>query len=201
MFSDTEYIPSSAATATTINDYFTDGEKVTGFTDSKLTLVKTYKRDEPYIVDFDIDKTSYTGYDGTIIDGRTRVTSLSGPTGYTVDANLDTLIGTTGQTTGLLYNDFLEQRKVIDNDTGEEKSIGKTSFQIQGQGWNETNISLSALTKQEMFLGIISPPEVQSDVQIDRGVTTVMEPHLKLSEVESLEHLELYGNGYYNLIK
>lgn len=50
-------------------------------------------------------------------------------------------------------------------------------------------------------MGIINKPEIKNDVFIDRGVITPMEPHLRLSEVETLEHLINYGNGYFNVVK
>jgi hypothetical protein len=56
------------------------------------------------------------------------------------------------------------------------------------------------LTKEEYLFGIISPPEVQSDVFIDRGITTIFEKHLKLSEITNLDELARYGKGFYNLI-
>jgi hypothetical protein len=62
-------------------------------------------------------------------------------------------------------------------------------------------VSLSALTKEEYLFGIISPPEVQSDVFIDRGITTVMDKHLRMSEIKNLGQLSRYGNGFYNLTK
>jgi hypothetical protein len=76
-----------------------------------------------------------------------------------------------------------------------------TTYRYIGEGFNETNISLSALTKEEYLFGIISPPEVQNDVFIDRGITTVMDRHLKLSEIRNIKELENYGNGYYKLNK
>ena len=80
-------------------------------------------------------------------------------------------------------------------------TIPYSDFDFVGQGWNETNTSLSALTKQEYLFGIISPPEVQSDVYIDRGITTVMDRHLKMSEITNLAQLTRYGNGYYKMNK
>ena len=81
------------------------------------------------------------------------------------------------------------------------KSVPLTEMTFIGEGWNETNTSLSAITKEEYLFGITERPEVYSDVFIDRGDTTVFEKHLRLSEVESLEHLERYNNGFYRLVK
>jgi hypothetical protein len=60
---------------------------------------------------------------------------------------------------------------------------------------------LSALTKEEYLFGIISPPEVQSDVFIDRGATSVLDMHLRLSEIGNISELTRYGNGFYKLNK
>jgi hypothetical protein len=58
---------------------------------------------------------------------------------------------------------------------------------------------LSALTKEEYLFGVTSQPEVQSDVFIDRGINSVFEKHLKLSEITNIDELQRYGNGFFNL--
>ena len=59
----------------------------------------------------------------------------------------------------------------------------------------------SALTKEEYLFGIISKPEVKSDLFIDRGITTIFEKHLKLSEITNINELSRYGRGYFNVTK
>jgi hypothetical protein len=66
-----------------------------------------------------------------------------------------------------------------------------------GEGWNATNTELFAYIRREYLLGIVSEPEIQSDVFIDRGQVTVLENHLRLSEIRSLDALLAHGNGYY----
>ena len=68
-----------------------------------------------------------------------------------------------------------------------------------GNVFSQTNTSLSAITKEEFLLGIISRPEVENDVFIDRGVVPVLDYHLRLSEIKNLGQLQQYGNGYYNI--
>jgi F0F1-type ATP synthase membrane subunit a len=51
------------------------------------------------------------------------------------------------------------------------------------------------------LFGIISRPEVESDVFIDRGTISVMDYHLKLSEIKNLGQLTRYGNGFYKINK
>ena len=74
-----------------------------------------------------------------------------------------------------------------------------TKSQFQSEGWNGTNTSLDPEVREEYLFGIINTPEVQSDVFIDRGAVSVLDTHLRLSEIESLDHLVRYGNGYYKI--
>ena len=106
---------------------------------------------------------------------------------FTVDKN-DPNIGTINQQTGLLFSDY----------TG---TTNFTTFSYISEGWNMTNTSLSALTKEEYLFGIISRPEVKSDVFIDRGIVSIFDKHLKMSEITNLGQLTRYDNGYYNIIK
>ena len=62
-------------------------------------------------------------------------------------------------------------------------------------------MSLSAITKEEYLFGIISQPEVRSDVFIDRTITSITDLHLRLSEIRNLDSLIRYGNGFYNITK
>ena len=72
-------------------------------------------------------------------------------------------------------------------------------MEYKTEGWNKDNIGLSAITKNEMFFGITSPPEVMSDVFIERGVTSPMEHHLRLNDVSAAEEFSRYGNNFYNI--
>lgn len=189
------------------SDWFMIAGRITGYTDSKKTIVKGYNKNNPYIIGFDADAEIYQNYNNVTIDGRTRLTSTGVTfTGYTVDANLDANIGTPNQTSGILYTDYDEDRDVVTDLEGlgvrvDTEGIQVTTFNYIGEGFNETNSQLSAITREEYLLGITTPPEVQSDLFIDRGATTVFDLHLRLSEIEGLDHMTKYGNGFYNLIK
>ncbi len=90
-------------------------------------------------------------------------------------------------------------REVVINSA--KQSIPTTIVNYIGQGWNQTNTSLAAITKEEYLFGIVSRPEVENDVFIDRGQTNVMDLHLRLSEITNMEELVRYGNGYYKINK
>lgn len=202
-----------------VDDYWAYASKITGETNSKITLVTSYDKNNKYIAGFDVDKEVYTNYIGNTVNGVSRVTNLgqfANPTGgtpftYAIDAENDVNIGTSNQSTGILYKELTGVTRTIlgytplpfnpQSTPTKNKAKKFVTFEYTGEGWNMTNTSLSALTKEEYLFGITQPPEVQSDVFIDRGATTVFEKHLRLSEVESLEHLERYNNGFYRLVK
>lgn len=54
--------------------------------------------------------------------------------------------------------------------------------------------------KEEYKLGSSSLSNIDVDVNIDRGTARAFDQHIKLLEVNSLESLEQYGNGYFNII-
>jgi hypothetical protein len=83
---------------------------------------------------------------------------------------------------GLKYLDYIDKNRDVLID-GETTTIPLTTFHYVGEGFNETNTSLSAISKEEYLFGI-TPPEVESDVFIDRGVISVMDMHLRLSEIK-----------------
>jgi len=193
-----------------LDDYWVYASKITGYTETKITDVRSYSNTNNYITGLDINKTVYTNYVGATVNGVSRVTqqSTSADT-YVFDAENDANIGTPNQSTGILYTDYSGGTpdgtrgavRIVVDEFGGEFEIPYTKMEYTGEGWNETNTSLSALTKEEYLFGITQRPEVFSDVFIDRGDTTVFEKHLRLSEVESLEHLERYNNGFYKIVK
>jgi len=173
---------------------------ITGFTDSKIEDVRSYDEDNRYKVGFDMESETYIDYSGGTVSGVSRVYSAGEPTTYVFDTKDDANMGTSSQKTGLLYKDYSGETRNVLLD-GVRSTVPVTSFDYLGEGINETNVSLSALTKEEYLFGIVSPPEVEHDVFIDRGITAIMERHLILSEVKNLGQLSRYGNGYYKITR
>lgn len=174
------------------------GLTITGNTDSKIEDLRSYNASNPFQIGFDMTKSSYFYYNGVSVNGHSRVLSMSEPKIYVFDTLIDGNTGTLNQVYGIAYTEYTGQTRVV-TINGSNVTIPLTTFNYKGQGWNDTDMSLSALTKEEYLFGIISPPEVQSDVFIDRGITTVMDKHLRLSEIKNLGQLSRYGNGFYNL--
>lgn len=185
-----------------IKEYYYDfgNLQITGVTDSKIEDVKTYNALTPYIIGFDINKETYINYSGQSIEGVNRVKSLDDPNIYVFDTPNDVNLGTNAQIHGLQYLDYTGDTRQV-NINGTISTVPLTTMKYIGEGFNETNTSLSAIIKQEYLFGIISPPEIQSDIFIDRGVTTVMDVHLRLSEIKNVGQLTKYGNGFYNINK
>lgn len=177
------------------SDYYAYyNQQITGFTGSRIEELKSYDINVPFKVGLDMNTETYINYLGDNVDGVSRVTSVGEPNIYVFDTENNPNIGTINQTTGILYEDYSATTlNTVDN-------VQQTTlFRFIGEGKNETNTSLSAITKEEYLFGIISQPETESDVFIDRGATTVMEMHLKLSEVKNIGELSRYGNGFYNI--
>lgn len=181
-----------------LSEFFKQGGKIEALTDSKSYMVKSYSAQEPYKLNFDIDKETYQDYNGTTINGVNRVTNIDGDElTYAIKGNNDQDIGTDDQNGGLLFTDNpidgFESNNAVVNE------LMTTKVRYLGNGWNDANSSLTPQIQEEYLIGIISPPEVNNEIFIERGATNVLERHLRLSEIETLDHLERYGNGYYNI--
>ena len=54
--------------------------------------------------------------------------------------------------------------------------------------------------RQEYKLGSSSKENIERNVYIERGLSSAFEKHLNLLNVNSLESLEQFGNGSFNII-
>lgn len=182
------------------SDWFVQSGVIISATDSKIERVRGYNSVNPFVESFDIRKKSYINYLSEVINGVDRITKINGDEViYTVDAKKDSNIGTSNQTSGILYTDNPVDGVKLPSEL--DRSTTTTKIQFFGEGWNETNMSLDPQIKEEYLFGIINSPEVKTDVFIDRSTFSVIDNHLRLSEVESLDHLVRYGNGFYNINK
>ena len=183
-----------------ISYYNYGNNSVTGSTDSKIEDIRSYAKDNPFRILFDTTNENYINYKGDAISGVDRIKSKGEPTIYVVDTPNDTLLGTPNQVSGIQYMDYSGSARSINTEFGVEV-INRTDFRYTTEGLNETNTSLSLIMKEEFLFGIISQPEVESDVFIDRGLTSVTNLHLRLSEIKNLDQLSRYGNRLYKINK
>lgn len=171
----------------TTSDFFASSGIITGLTDDKLYTVTTYFSGTPYVIGMNLsdDPNYFIG-----------VTDLySNLIQYTIDANVNNVMGS-----GLHYNTYDFNRLVYNSTINSYFSIPYTEVYYQSEGWNINNISLSAITKEEIYFGIVFPPKVENNVFIERGSVSIFEKHSRLGSILNITELELYGNGYYNLI-
>jgi len=193
------------STPLVISDFYSPNNiRISAMTSSRLTELEKYDATNPYEEFFLLDNEDYIDYQGNSIGGVSTVFDLGTPnyTGYTFDGDNNAVLGTINQTSGLLYRDLGGLITNIDDELNVTLYAPSAYISYIAQGWNETNTSLSANIKEEKYLGVVFPPEVESEVFIERGITSVLESHLRLSEIESLDHLENYNNGsFYNINK
>jgi len=171
----------------TASDFFAAGGIITGITDDKLYSVTSYSSASPYIVGLNLsDNPNYfVGVDGI----------GSNFTAYTIDAQVTNLLGT-----GLHYYTYNFNILIYNAYVNTFFSIPYTTVSYQSEGWNASNTSLSAITKEEIYFGIVFPPKVENNVFIDRGAISVFERHSRLGSILSIDNLTEYGNGYYNIV-
>lgn len=173
----------------TASDYYFSSGVITGITDSTLNIVKSYDNLNPYRIGFNLNSNPSQYYTGVISVDTNSVN-------YVVDALANKI-----NETGIRYSDTNIKRTIYDDVFKLDKIINTTFFSFSDSGWNESNTSLSANLKEELDLGIVFPHEIDNDVFIDRGVNSVLENQIKLSEIKNLSQLERYGNGFFNVKK
>ena len=198
--------PSVRYPGKTISQYFINGIPVTGLTEDRLDVVTSYDANDKYKPGFDIESTSgATDYKDVIFSAGTRVITNSNlnPITYLIDGDIDpaelALLPTTKR--GIYYRTSTGNTRTLLSSLFPTYNIPTTEMHYNSEGFNETNIHLSADTKENYLFGITSTPTVFSDLVIERGRTSVIQSHMQLSEIRNMAELINYGNGFYNLRK
>jgi hypothetical protein len=173
--------------------------RISGYTDSKIEDLRSYNSSNPFQVGFDMERADYYNYVNQLVKGVSRIHSIGEPKIYVFDTPSDANLGQPSQVNGIKYIEY--SGETIQRLNNINTSIKLTQFSYVCEGINMTNSSLSAIRKEEYLFGVIFPPEVKSEVFIERGITSVMDKHLRLSEVKDLSQLARYGNGFYKLNK
>ena len=100
---------------------------------------------------------------------------------------------------GVFYVTTTAETRTVNSQQYGISNIPFTEMYYNSEGFNQTNVELSATTKEEYLFGITSSPTVFNDLFIDRGRATVIQSHMQLGEIKNMEDLINYGNGFYNL--
>ena len=186
----TGFISNLRISGSDLSSYTSETRTVTGITENKILDLRSYNISNPYIIGFNVEQGIYIDYTGGTFNGVSQIFDLSlNNTGYTFDANNDINLGTPNQNTGIIYNNT------------QINGLDTTTVRFNGQGFNESNVVLSGIVKEEYLFGITSKPEVYNDIFINRTESSILDRHLRLSEIDSIEHLSLYNGGFYNIIK
>ena len=131
-------------------------------------------------------------YGQTTVSSSMYVTGLfsgSAYTGYTLETGSiisGSLVTGSIPSGSLWYMDFADGYTMI---------TGKTS------NFTKEEVINNVITRNEHFIGFIDDPTVYSDIFVERGRQGVMEPNLRLGEIDNMSELEVYGNGYFKVRK
>lgn len=184
---------------------------ITGTTSHKLDLIKTYSQTTPYVVGTNDVTALYFDSEGIetveyIIDGIKYTTKL-------IKLIRPNPVNPVPNTKKFLKNQFPEETNSINinNPINSTKSyiptprdkrpldiVYPTTFEYVISAITETNYFVF---KDEVKMGVVFTPKVQEEVFIERQRMSVFESQARLSEIYSLESLENYNNGYYNVTK
>ena len=78
---------------------------------------------------------------------------------------------------------------------------GITTITGSTSGYTKEEVINHMITRNEHFIGFIDDPSVYSDIFVERGRQGVMEPNLRLGEIDNMKELDVYGNGYFKVRK
>lgn len=126
-----------------------------------------------------IEKFEYGSTSGSTIT--TGTDSTGNYSGYSF-----TYTGNTTGTTTVHYRDY---------DDGTTLITGNTT------GFTKEEIINQMITRNEHFLGFVEDPTIYSDIFVERGKQGVMEKTFRLSEIDNMGELDVYGNGYFKIRK
>jgi hypothetical protein len=103
---------------------------------------------------------------------------------------------TSGSFSGSLFTGY-----TIDNLSYRDFEDGYTMITGNTTGYTKEEVFNKVITRNEHFLGFIDDPQVYSDIFVERGKQGVMENNLRLGEIDNMDELEIYGNGYFKVRK
>lgn len=82
-----------------------------------------------------------------------------------------------------------------------DSANGTTTYILTSSGLTSNWMVQEPIIKDESLMNIISNPEVQSDIYVERGKNSGTESVERLGEIDSIGDLENYGYGFFKIIK
>jgi len=202
-FLQTGEYPSTRYPNKALNQYFIKGMLITGLTEDKLATMTSYDASDKFKLGFDIDRVDTHDYQNVSFTGASRIISNSNldPITYLSDGDVSPVGLSTlpNPQRGVYYTTTTATTRIISGTIFGKYEIPYTEMRYTSEGFNDTNVHLSAETKEDYLFGITSTPTVFNDLFIDRGRATVIQSHMQLSEIRNMSELINYGNGFYNL--
>jgi hypothetical protein len=80
-------------------------------------------------------------------------------------------------------------------------SDGSTIFFMSSFGLTEDMLDEEPITKEDVLMGVVNSPEIQSGIFIERGKVSVFESLYRLGEVDNIGDLTSYGYGFFKINK
>ena len=116
------------------------------------------------------------------------------------ETSISSSLYTTGTYSGSLYTGYTlsnEDNKLFYMDFAD----GYTMITGTTSAFTKEEVINQSITRNEHFIGFIDDPQVYSDIFVERGKQGVMEKNLRLGEIDNMDELEIYGNGYFKIRK
>ena len=169
--------------------YIKSVDEVTGNSDdSNLKQVFSYRKDvdgnDIYVENLNVSKDPKNTFDGVIDDSPEK-------TIYKLGASISNI-----ENTGVEFTTYKDIFIKSTDEYGKPYNYLKTDFKLKNGGLNINNVSLNALIKKEEYLGIVFKPEIDSSVFINRGVDSIFERHMILSEIKTTNDIDNNRGGY-----
>jgi hypothetical protein len=146
----------------------------------------------------DYEYTNYTGYTNFkyMSIGGSKIAELK----KYGETTLSTSSYTTGTFSGSLYTGY-----TLPNDSGSlyymDLEDGYTMITGTTSAFTKEEVFNKVITRNEHFIGFIDDPTVYSDIFVERGRQGIMEVNLRLGEIDNMDELDIYGNGYFKVRK
>ena len=174
----------------TLDMYVSPSYTITYITESRLEDLRPYGYDNEFTEGLLIDQRNFTNYTNQTKIGGDMIIDIDTNNGNNVYSYvLDADVNQSGQYMGLGDGFFMKDY------------IDVTTITYKTQGNNLTNSSLLPIFKEEYFLGLTDVLETKSDIFINRGNISSFESMFKLADINNINQLSLYGNGYFNIIE
>ena len=89
----------------------------------------------------------------------------------------------------------------INDDGSCEYDISTTQEGVNWLYGSKVLLCRDPLTKEEVLMGVCDQPEIQSEIFIERGKQSVIEPNLRLGEIKTMGGLVNHGYKYFRIKK